>query len=228
MNFKTMVDRVKYTMGMQEITSHDEITGLIKPYLNEGVVDLIVRTRPFTRVINLTLTADTPIHDMASDILSLLDIEHPDFGFLQRLSREDATNAQGYGQPGFAYEEPLLWVSPVPATDLVIRAYGIFRPTPMANDTDDCATGTYGGIPPEFHPAIINYACWKAAEYTQHEGSQLGEKWRIAYEGREGDGGDISRIKKILSKRVTPQAARRRDLTGNLGSVGLATDYIGA
>lgn len=227
MNFRTMVDRVKFTMGMQEIIAHNEIDQLIKPYLNEGVVDLIVRTRPYTRVVALALTANTPVHDMSTNILALLDIVHPDCGFLQRLTREDAVAAQASGSPGFAYEEPLLWISPVPSATLTVQAYGIFRPSPMANDNDDPAQPNFGGVSPEFHPAVINYACWKAGEYTQHEQSAMGEKWRIAYEGKDGDQGDISRIKKILNKRVTPQAARRRDLTGNLGSLSESGSYIG-
>src|SRR4030095_5868893 len=109
-----------------------------------------------------------------------------------------------------------------------VKAYGIFRPAPLVQDTDDPANANFGGLPPEFHPAIINYACWKAAEYTQHEQSAMGEKWRIAYEGKDGTEGDIARIKRILTKRVTPQAARRRDLTGNLGALSESGSYMGA
>jgi len=226
MNFKTLQDRVIYTLGLQETIALDE-RALVKQYVNEGLIDIITRTRPYTRCITLNLSANTPIHDMSNTIISLLDVEYPGYGFLRRLSREDATLAQQGGLPGFAYEEPLFWISPVPTTALAINAYGIFRPDPLTGDTDDPQVERWGGLAPEFHPAIVNYACWKAAEYTQHEQSAMGEKWRIAYEGKDGDTGDISRIKKILSKRVTPQASRRRDLTGNLGQLGSALDYIG-
>jgi hypothetical protein len=226
MNFRQMTDRVKYTLGMQEIVAHDEIA-FIKAYLNEGLLDVIVRTRPYTRVITLTLTANVPIHDMSTDILALLDVEMPGTGFLSRFSREDITKLQASGGYGFAYEEPLLWISPVPSVETQIKAYGIFRPSPMVGDADDPASPNYGGLPPEFHTAIIDYACWKAAEYTQHEQSAMGEKWRIAYEGKDGTEGDIARIKRILTKRVTPQAARRRDLSGNLGSLSASGSYMG-
>ena len=226
MIFGTMIDRVKYTMGMQEIVSHDESV-FVKAYLNEGVVDLLVRTRPYTRVITLTLTGGVAIHDMSTDILALLDIQDANGNFLNRMTREDVTDAQASGAPGFAYEEPLLWVSPVPGVDTQVKAYGIFRPTPMSGITDDCANASYGGLAPEFHTAVINYACWKAGEYTQHDQSAMGEKWRIAYEGKDGTEGDIARIKRIISKRVTPHGYPRRDLTGNLGSLGTSLDYIG-
>lgn len=226
MNFRAMIDRVKYTLGMQEIVAHDEIA-FIKAYLNEGVLDVLVRTRPYTRTINLSLTGGVAIHDMSTDILALLDVQHPYYGFLQRLSREDITDAQSRAEPGFAYEEPLLWISPVSSQDSQIKAYGIFRPAPMANDSDDCANPNYGGLPSEFHVGVVNYALWKGGEYTQHEASAMGEKWRIAYEGKDETGGDIARIKRILTKRVTPQAARKRDLTGNLGSLSESGSYIG-
>jgi hypothetical protein len=157
-----------------------------------------------------------------------LYIEHPSFGFLMRLSREDVVAAQASGAPGFAYEEPLLWLSPVSEDATILNAYGVFRPDPLTGDLDDPQMERYGGLAPEFHPAIVNYGLWKAGEYTHHEASALGEKWRLSYEGKDGTEGDIAKIKRILAKRVTPQASRRRDLTGNLGSLGVIGDYIGA
>ena len=75
---------------------------------------MLTRTRPYTRKIVLTPTADTPIHDVGNAILALVDIEYGSHGFLRRYSREDATAMQASGDAGFAYEEPLLWLSPVP------------------------------------------------------------------------------------------------------------------
>jgi hypothetical protein len=227
MNFIQMQDRIANTLGMQETVSVDE-RDIIKKYLNEGLIDILVRTRPYARVISLNLSADTPVHDMANSILSLLDIEYGSYGFLPRMTREDAVSAQSQLIPGFAYEEPLLWISPVPSTAISITAYGIFRPDPLVGDTDDPQVERYGGLAPEFHPAIINYALWKSGEYTHHEMSQFGERWRQVYEGKDGTEGDIARIKRILAKRVTPQAARKRDLSHNIGSVSPSGTYIGA
>lgn len=227
MNYKALQDRVVFTLGMQETLSVDE-RALVKAFINEGVTDILARTRPNTRVIQLNVSPHTPVHDMANSVISLLDIEHPSYGFLRRLSREDAVSAQASGEPGFAYEEPLLWLSPVSADAMILNAYGIFRPDPLTGDLDDPQIERYGGLAPEFHVAILNYGLWKAGEYTHHEASALGEKWRIQYEGKDGTEGDISRIKRILSKRVTPQASRKRDLTNNLGSLSPSGYYIGA
>jgi len=222
-----MYTRVQFTLGMEDSVPNDE-TILAKQYLNEGVVDVLTRTRPYTRCVHLNVTANTPVHDMSNAILALLDLADPNgSGFLNRLTREDAVQAQQDGKPGFAYEEPLLWLSPIPSVDTTIQAYGVFRPTSMVNDTDDCSTPSLGGLAPEFHSAVINYALWKGGEYVQHEQSGGGERWRMTYEGQDGQGGDISRIKKILTKRATPQGTIRRDLTRNLGMVSPSGAYLG-
>jgi len=227
MTFKQMQDRVKYTLGMEENVWNDEVA-LIKLWLNEGIVDILTRTRPYTRLIQLQLTAATPIHDMSNAIISLVDLQGPDGSFLKRFSREDITKMQASGSAGFAYEEPLLWVSPVVDQDTQVNAFGIFRPTPLAADADDPQLPGTGGLNPEFHPAIVMYGCWKGGEYVQHEGSGQGERWRVQYEGQDGTEGEIARIKRVLAKRVTPQASRRRNLEMNVGTLSESGSYIGA
>jgi len=225
MNFLKMTDRVCFTLGLEDIAANDE-RALAKEYLNEGVVDILSRTRPYTRCINLVVSPDTPVHDLHNSVLALVDIQAPGhLAFLPRLSREDAATAQAAGEHGFAYEEPLLWISPIQSEMATYKAYGVFRPQPMVGDDDNAAVMTWGGLAPEFHPAVIDYALWKAGEYVQHEQSGGGERWRVAYEGQDGTGGDIARIKRILAKRVTPQGGRRRDLTRNLGALSRSGDY---
>jgi hypothetical protein len=227
MTFGELKDRVKLTLGMNETVSNDESI-LIKAWLNEGVIDIISRTRPYSRVINLTVQANTPVHDMAGTIIALVDVELPGYGFLRRYTRQDIVDAQNSAVPGFAYEEPLFWFSPVVTEPTVIKAYGVFRPSDMVQNADDPANPTFGGLAEEFHPVILNYALWKAGEYVQHEGSGQGEKWRVQYEGPDGMGGDLARMKRILLKRVTPAAARRRNLTRDLGALTPSGEYIGA
>ena len=226
MTFKEMQDRVKFTLGAEEVIGNDEVA-LIKQFLNDGIVNILTRTRPYTRKIDLSLTGKTAIHDMSAEILALVDVELPGHGFLKRYSREDITRAQAVAGYGFAYEEPLFWISPIPSEDTVIHAYGIFRPTPLAADTDNPAAAGSGGLNPEFHEAIVIYALWKMAEYVQHEGSGQGERWRIQFEGQDGTEGEIARIKRTLTKRVTPRAAVRRN-SSNLGPLSPSGSYIGA
>lgn len=227
MTFKQMQDRVKFTLGAEEVVGNDEVA-LIKAYLNDGILNILTRTRPYTRKINLVLTANTPIHDMSNEIIALVDVEYPGYGFLRRYSRKDITDMQAAVTPGYAYEEPLFWISPVPSVATTINAYGIFRPTALVADADDPQASNLGGLNPEFHEAIVVYALWKMAEYVQHEGSGQGEKWRQQYEGQDGTEGEIAWIKRILNKRVTPQAGFRRNVMGNLGPLSRSGSYTGS
>lgn len=228
MNFLELTNDVRFTLGLEDISVNDEVA-LAKKWVNRGVVDIVQRTRPSTRVLSLVLTGGVKVHDMSDQIISLLDLQAPGDGeFLTRLTREDIVRAQRAGQPAFAYEEPLLWISPVPSEETTFQAYGCFTPDEMVGDTDSPSQLQFGGLHVGFHPAIVNYACWKAGEYVQHEQSGGGERWRTLYEGQDGTGGDIAMIKRILAKRVTPQGQRRRDLTGNLGSLSASGSYIGS
>jgi hypothetical protein len=226
MNFATLVSRVRLTLGMSEAVANDESV-LIKGWINEGIVDILVRTRPYTRHIDLTVLANTPEHDLASLVLALVDVFDAEGNQLRRMTRGDILRAQKVGKAGFAYEEPLFWYSPIVSVDTHIVAYGIMRPTSLVNDADDPSSPGSGGLGAEFHPFILNYALWKAGEYVQHQDSGAGEKWRIMYEGQDGEGGDIARMKRILNKRVTPQYARRPNLDRNLGTLSVSGDYLG-
>src|SRR5262249_51211889 len=104
MTFKDMYQRVQFTLGMEDSVPNDE-TLLAKAYINEGIIDVLVRTRPYTRCVNLNVSANTPVHDMSNLILALVDIVNPSGqGFLTRLTREDAVTAQQNGNPGYAFE----------------------------------------------------------------------------------------------------------------------------
>src|SRR4029077_16927868 len=140
--------------------------------------DIVARTRAYTRVICLTTTADTQVHDLSNTIISLLDIADAE-GFLDRYAREDIEGIQSRGHRGYCYEEPLLWISPLGAQTL--RAFGVFRPTKMTLRPQSPSAPTYGGLAEEFHPTIITYVLWKGGEYMQHEASGNGEKWRVQY-----------------------------------------------
>lgn len=225
MTYKQISDRVLQILGMQDDTTAPEI-GYVQDLIHEGITDIAARTRAGARVINLTLTANTPVHDMSGAIIALLDLQDGSV-ILDRSTREDILFKQAVGHSGYAYEEPLLWISPIPTTTKVIKAYGVFRPQRMTDPGHSPSGTQYGNLAEEFHPAIVTYCLWKAAEYTEHEQSGGGERWRMQYEGQEGTGGEIARIKRILTKRVTPKGTRRRDPTGQVGSLADSLYYLG-
>jgi hypothetical protein len=237
MTFKQMTDDVVHLLGLSLKPSNDESV-FAKRFLNEGVVDILARCRPSNQIMQLGLVASTIVHQLDPSVIALKDILYPGYGFLDRLSREDVMRAQQAGDPtsesytgascyGFAYLEPLLWVSPIPSQNMYIEAHGTFRPAPMAADTDDPSQMTFGALAPEFHMAVERYALWRTADLIQHQLSSFGERWRLLYEGQDGNSGDISRIKKIVQKRSTPQGTRRRDLTASLGALSDSGAYTG-
>jgi hypothetical protein len=218
MTFGEMWGDVVHVLGLSTRATNDE-TVYAKRFVNDGVVDILSRCRPSNQYMNLGLQAGVVAHNLDPIVISLRDILFPNHGFLARLSREDAMRAQSVGGFGFAYAEPLLWVAPIVDVDTYVEAHGTFRPTKMTLDTHDPSLLTYGALAPEFHGAVVNYALWKTADHIQHASSSFGERWRLLYEGQDGLSGDVARIKRLVEKRSTQQGARRRDLTGALGSL---------
>ena len=226
MTHKQIIDHISRTLGMQLDTSAPE-GDLIRDWIYAGIVDIASRTRAGVRAVDLVITANTRVHDMSQQIISLLDIEDAS-GFLTRYSREDVSFMQSVGQRGYAYEEPLLWLSPLRDTDgQSVRAYGVFMPQRMSGDSDSPSTEQFGNLSEGFHPTIITYCLWKGGEYIEHEQSGGGERWREQYEGKDGNGGEISKIKRILAKRVSPAGSRRRDPTGQVGALSGPLEYLG-
>ena len=224
MNRDKLSDRIKYTLGLQDDTTFSE-TELVTDLIFEGICDIAARTRAGARVINMTTTADTQTHDLSvGSIISLLDVAD-EKGFLDRYTREDIEAAQAKGHRGYAYEEPLLWISPI--GEKTLRVFGVFRPHPMTVVTQTPADPQYGNLADEFHPTIITYCLWKGGEYMQHEASGNGEKWRVQYEGQDGNGGELAKIRRILLKRVTPGGTRRRNPLRTVGRVPDLTYYTG-
>jgi hypothetical protein len=209
---KQLADRIIYTLGMQDDTTFPE-SQYVLDLIFEAIQDISARTRANARVINLTTTPNTRTHDLSTTVIALLDLSVDYMGeplFLDRFSREDIERMQRFGGWGYAWEEPLLWISPVWDVAMTVRAFGVFRPKVMTLDSDSPNLADYGGLAQEFHPTIVTYCLWKAGEYVQHEASGNGEKWRVQYEGEDGLGGEIGKIKRLLNKRATPGGPRRR------------------
>jgi len=226
MTYKQIRDHISRTLGMQLDTSAPE-GDLIRDWIYNGIIDIAARTRAGVRAVDLVITPNTAVHDMSQSIISLLDIEDS-AGMMQRYSREDIIFKQAVGQRGYAYEEPLLWLSPMRSEESTsVRAYGVFMPNPMIDDTDSPSEADFGNLSPQFHPAIIVYCLWKGGEYIEHEQSGGGERFRVQYEGQDGNAGEIAKIKRILTKRVTPAGARRRNPGGQIGELSDSMEYLG-
>jgi hypothetical protein len=221
-----IANRVKYTLGLQDDTTFSE-SDYVNDLIYEAIVDISARTRINARVINLETTAETQTHDLSTQaIIALLGIRD-DLGDLDRYTIEDIEAIQSRGGRGYAYREPMLWISPTTTEPAILRVFGVFRPQKMTTGTQTPSDPLYGGLAAEFHPTILTYCLWKAGEYVQHDASGSGEKWRLQYEGQDGMSGEISKIKRIISKRVTPGAPRRRNPFRTVGVVPNTGYYTG-
>jgi hypothetical protein len=64
----------------------------------------------------------------------------------------------------------------------VVTIYYVPKPTEMSSASHDPSNETYGGIPVEYHPALIEYAKWKMADYDDDGSSQQGLVYQANYE----------------------------------------------
>jgi hypothetical protein len=75
----------------------------------------------------------------------------------------------------------LMWF-PALAVGDVVTMYYVPKPTEMSSAAHDPTSDTYGGIPVEYHPALIEYAKWKMADYDDDGSSQMGLVYQQQYE----------------------------------------------
>ena len=177
--------------------------------------------------MNMVTTPNTSdARHVAGDHLALdLADSH---GVLDRFSREDIERIQRHGGRGYAYEEPMLWISPVSSED---GDSSRLRCLPAAEDDRRRSVAltpatTAGSLRSSIRRSSPT-ASGRRGEYVQHEASGNGEKWRIQYEGQDGMGGELAKIRRIRNKRVTAGGARRRNPLRTVGRVPDSTYYTG-
>src|SRR5262245_9879953 len=106
MTFKEMRDYVQATLGLQDIAPLDE-TVLVKQQVNQGVIDLLARTRCVVRCVDIHTQANVSEYTVNHLILSLVDIEDG----LEKVAR-DSTRS-----PSFTMiRSDILRVQPTPTT----------------------------------------------------------------------------------------------------------------
>ena len=110
-------------------------------------------------------------------------------------------DAQKSGAPGFAYEEPLFWYSPIVTVPTVIKAYGIFRPTPLSGGRGRSRQPHFRGTSPGVPPGSPQLRALEGGRVRPASGLGRGREVAASmYEGQDGTGGDIARIKRILDQ----------------------------
>jgi hypothetical protein len=82
----------------------------------------------------------------------------------------------------YAHDGSLWSFYPALVAGDIVTVYYIPRPTEMSSGSHDPATETYGNIPVEYHPALLEYAAWKMADYDDDGSSQQGLIYQQNYE----------------------------------------------
>lgn len=190
--------KIQAKLGLDSTAASAEETQLIA-WINEGVVDVLVRARVNVNCADLTLTANTWKYTLPTSALAIQDISYTaaadgSVGTLTRVTPADilrfrtASPATGSTVKYYALNgSDLLMVYPTPSAADVITIYYTPRPTALSSTSStahDPSSETYGGIPTEYHKAIELYALAQAAEYTEHQPSQFGARYQAMYESK--------------------------------------------
>lgn len=187
---------------------------LIDSSVNEAVVDVLLRTRARVEIATAPLTANEGDYELPLDeSLQIVKVEVTSGGIDYDLVPLDLEQLRGLRRGNPSASSPprryavagsnLLLLYPVPsASDDVLKLHHVPRPAPLSAGSDDPSTATYGGIPTEFHKAIEYYALWQGADVDDDGSSAQGERYRILYEGQNGDGGELAKIRRFVRARV--------------------------
>jgi len=197
---KDMVNQLVQGLGLQDILSLDETT-FIDPQLYWGTIDLLARTKCTVRCTHLVTTAGVDTYLLPHSIMAIVDFDPP----MPRARRDQTCLSPSYT----LIRSDLLRVAPVPVDAGPLEIWGVLRPSQMTQDTDSPGDEAHGGIPDEYHDAILTYAFWKLADYVDDGGSGQGQNYRVMYEGQDGRGGRIRQIQSMVNGRAPSLPARK-------------------
>ena len=179
---------------------------LLDAWANEAVVDILLETRCYVASATTDVTVDEGDYTLDSDILHVVDVHLASGGVKYRLKHvspqqlldmrvSDNAEAASPVTHFAVVGSNLLMVYPIPSTADTMTIYYVPRPTAMSTGTNDPSTTTYGGIPTEFHRAIVKYVEAEAADYRDDATSQQGDRYRADY------GRWLSKIHKFVNQK---------------------------
>lgn len=218
----TLRTEVYSVMGLDSTAAGTDET-LVTAWLNEGVRDVLLRTNCYITCATMTLTAGSANYDLDTTVMDMKEAyitgaaDSTDYRLQQVSPGEIIEYRVGGGQsttgnPVSYYAingGNMLMVYPTPAAADVVNLYYIPRPTEMSSGAHDPGTSTYGLIPVEIQPCIVEYAKWKAAELDDDESSNQGKMhWERYLEL-------VKQAKKIINRKggtaLPPVNVKRRN-----------------
>lgn len=193
MNLAQLRRHVQQKIGLDTTSSGTEET-LVDEWLNQGVVDLLLRTKCNVNSDDMYTTANQDDYTLDTDILAIQDIVYtPSNGGARPVTRTtpnriielrqgDGTIA-GSGATHYALNgNDMMMFYPTPTAVDKVTVYYVPRPTAMSVTSHDPSSETYGGIPSEYHLSIVYFALAQAADYDDDTTSGMGEYYRQRYE----------------------------------------------
>lgn len=167
--------------------------------VNEGVVDVVLRTGCKVSSDTITESAGTGDYELNAEILRVVGWDWTGVSATlipervtvdELLWRRNVPVDSSYPATAYAFTGNLLMVYPIPAAADTITVYYVPRPATLSAGSD-----TPSEIPAEHHPAVELYALWKLGSMDDDQSSGQGERYRIQYEGQDGNGGMLARIR---------------------------------
>jgi len=197
MNRGQLKTRVSRILGVSLGTDDDQLeeTALMEELANEAVVDILSRTRVNVRSGTAQLTGGEDEYEIDDSVLRFVGVRR-NGNLLTEMAREELLD-DGVAFPG---HNRMKFGSPISSSGEEIEFWYTPMPTPMMSDTDDPSEPQFGRIPAVFHRAILNYMCWHMADKEGDVGAARGERYRILYEGRVGQGEPGSSLGQIRLK----------------------------
>ena len=195
MNLATFRARVSGAIGVDNTDGSTE-QALLDGWVNESVVQFLLRTKANAQAAALSLTAGEGDYVLDTDIIAMRSAWIEPANGLQEIPLRETSpdeivayrRYQGVsGDPSarlFALQGSnvlMLFPPPGDSTD-VLHIYYVPRPAAMSTTADTPAATANGGVSEEFHPILENYVKWKAAEYANNGPSQLGQMWKAEWE----------------------------------------------
>lgn len=174
--------------------------------VNEGVTDVLLRTSCNVAVATASETSGDGDYTLDAAILKVVGWQFTSTAETfqpERVTIEELLWRRSYpvtsAYPASAYAvagSNLLMVYPTPSAADTLTIYYVPRPATLSAGTD-----TPSEIPTEFHPAVELYALWKLGSMSDDQSSGQGERYRTQYEGSDGTGGMIARLRGHVNRK---------------------------
>lgn len=206
MNLSQFRRSAAWKLGYSTTDSDD--LAVIDAWVNEGYEDVLSRTQCKIIAGTLTTSGNEWKYELPTEILAVTEVwvedsdgqtiafERTTEEHILRL-RAGITTEAGSQIRYFATAGAnflLLW--PTPTTSQTIHILYVPRPTALSATGD---SPSY--VPSEWHKAIEYYMLWQAADAEDSNKAQSGEYYRQLYEGKDGSGGYLDRIRQSARKK---------------------------